>query len=552
MHPLQVNIVFILAVFGLSESAQRTEAWNRIRLVGGNRYGGRLEVKGNGVWGTVCNKGWTDADALVACRHLGFSGVVTSQLQRDQYDVGTDHIHLMRIACSGRETAITRCARTIDKTCSHSDDVGIECQVPRPMRPSVSTRCSSTQFRCPTSNTCIPARWRCNYVDDCGDNADENQCEPTTSLPMVADPFRLMNGGGPWEGRLEIKYANIWGTVCNDGFDITAANIVCRDLGYEGARSVQSFGSGRGQIWLDEVSCIGNETSLMNCRRNNLAVHDCRHSEDVGVVCYPYKPCGIQNIPVVSRKIVGGQTANPGSWPWQISLRVILPSGRYDHFCGGTLIHEEWVITAAHCFDSLQSLDEIRVVLGDHRLSVTEKQEQTFRVRSVTVHEDYRKGHHAHDIAILHLVGAANLNSSHVNTVCLPSDANTQFESGHRCYATGWGATEGTGDQDVLRQVRLPIYRNSACRHFYGSRVTDNMLCAGYDFGGKDSCRGDSGGPLVCKASSGHKWTLVGVTSWGEGCARVGHPGIYTRTQKYLKWIQDFVIGGRTTHTFIR
>ncbi|OWF48483.1 neurotrypsin-like [Mizuhopecten yessoensis] len=550
MH--SVAFVVILAVVGRCTPAPRTEAWNRVRLVGGDRYSGRLEVKVTGVWGTICNKGWTNANARVACRHLGFSGTVNSLLHSDQYDLGTDHTHPVRLSCSGSETDLGRCTRTVDITCSHNDVVGIECQIPRPIRSSVFTRCGPRQFRCPASNKCIPSRWRCNYVDDCGDGEDENRCEPKTNIPMVADPFRLVGGRGPWEGRLEVMYASLWGTVCDDGFDVTAADIVCRDLGYEGARSVHNFGAGRGQIWLDEVNCIGNETSLTECRRNNIAVHDCQHSEDVGVICYPHKHCGIQNIPVVSRKIVGGQAANSGSWPWQASIRMTLPNGHSDHFCGGTLIHEEWVVTAAHCFDTLHSLDEVRVILGDYRLSVTEKHEQTFQIRSIAVHEDYHQGHREHDIAIIRLMGVANLTNTHVNRACLPRNRTMRFESGYMCYATGWGDTEGTGDQDVLRQVRLPLYSDAACRQFYGSRVSSNMLCAGYDFGGKDSCRGDSGGPLVCKEAGRRKWTLVGVTSWGEGCASVGHPGVYTRTQKYLRWIREFVKGDRKTRTYRR
>ncbi|XP_069125254.1 neurotrypsin-like isoform X1 [Argopecten irradians] len=546
-----IEILLILSIVGGCFCAPRTEAWNRVRLMGGDRLSGRLEIKVRGVWRSVCNRGWDEENSLVACRQLGFSGVTTTLLQSKGFEEGAGHMINTRMTCHGNETNILRCPRTTESSCTETDIVVIACQAPVSFNQSVTTKCGPVQFLCTATNTCIPTRWTCNYVDDCGDRSDEQNCEPTTRIPLVTNPFRLVDGQGPWEGRLEVKYADIWGTVCDDGFDIMAADIVCRDLGYEGARSLKKFGNGHGQIWLDEVNCVGNEISSTKCRRNNFAVNDCVHSEDVGVVCYPHKTCGTSSVPLTSRKIVGGQTANAGSWPWQASIQMVLPSGQYDHYCGGTLIQEEWVLTAAHCFDKLHNVDEFRVVLGDHRLSVAEKHEQTFQIRSVTVHDDYHPGHHEHDLAIVKLVGAANLSDTHVNTACLPRKSTSRISSaGYTCYATGWGVTEGTGDRDYLREVRLPIYRNAACRQFYGTKVTDNMMCAGYDFGGKDSCRGDSGGPLVCKASGHDDWTLVGVTSWGEGCALAQHPGVYTRTKKYVNWISEYVFGGRITRTY--
>lgn len=110
------------------------------------------------------------------------------------------------------------------------------------------------------------------------------------SLVNAADPIemRLVNGATQLEGRVEVLYAGIWGTVCNDFFNLTAANIVCRQLGFPGALRVaddEEFGAGTNQIWLDDIKCIGNESSILQCSNNGFGIHNCQHTKDVGVAC---------------------------------------------------------------------------------------------------------------------------------------------------------------------------------------------------------------------------------------------------------------------------
>lgn len=106
----------------------------------------------------------------------------------------------------------------------------------------------------------------------------------------ATDPteIRLVNGATQLEGRLEVMYAGIWGTVCNDFFSLTAANVVCRQLGFPGALFVandQEFGRGTSQIWLDDVNCTGNESSILQCSNSGYGIHNCQHNKDVGVAC---------------------------------------------------------------------------------------------------------------------------------------------------------------------------------------------------------------------------------------------------------------------------
>lgn len=139
------------------------------------------------------------------------------------------------------------------------------------------------------------------------------------------------------------------------------------------------------------------------------------------------------------------------------------------------------------------------------------------------------------DIALLILNKRVTLRNE-VQVACLPKKAVAE---GTKCFATGWGLTKENENSQptVLREVELPIYSQSACNSAYGGGITDVMICAGYKEGKKDSCQGDSGGPLVCENPVTKRFELRGVTSFGEGCARKGKPGVYARSFRYIKWI---------------
>jgi secreted trypsin-like serine protease len=248
--------------------------------------------------------------------------------------------------------------------------------------------------------------------------------------------------------------------------------------------------------------------------------------------------------------IVGGDPATPGEWPWQALVRRQVDTNRFS-LCGGSLIHPQWVLTAAHCVYNAQhqvaSPETFFVTLGEHDRSKTEGSEQQMTVVQVIAHPDYQSGRgFNNDMALLKLNAPAQLNARVALIPLLTSPAgNPLVEPGDLATVTGWGTTsEGGSTSSVLMKVTLPLISNASCSGSYSS-ITDNMLCAGYPQGGKDSCQGDSGGPLVVANPDGG-WLQAGVVSFGTGCARPGLPGVYARVSRYVDWVEQYIDTGET------
>ncbi|XP_072550587.1 prostasin-like [Salminus brasiliensis] len=233
-------------------------------------------------------------------------------------------------------------------------------------------------------------------------------------------------------------------------------------------------------------------------------------------------------------KIVGGNSADSGAWPWQVSIQY-----SRGHFCGGSLINNNWILSAAHCFQSSQtsSPSALTVYLGLSSLQTVNSNTQRMSVRQIINHPSYVSITNDNDIALLELSTSVTF-TDYVQPVCLAASGST-LGAGTLVWVTGWGNINtdvSLPSPKNLQEVEVPIVSNTKCASSYGT-ITNNMLCAGLSEGGKDSCQGDSGGPLVIKQSAG--WTQAGVVSFGNGCAKPNFPGVYARVSEYQSWINS-------------
>ncbi|XP_031204396.1 transmembrane protease serine 6 isoform X1 [Mastomys coucha] len=348
------------------------------------------------------------------------------------------------------------------------------------------------EFLCSVNGLCVPA---CDGIKDCPNGLDERNCvcramfqcqEDSTciSLPRVCDRQPDCLNGSDEE-------------QCQEGVPCGTFTFQCED---------------RSCVKKPNPECDGQS--------------DCGDGSDE-----QHCDCGLQG---PSSRIVGGVVSSEGEWPWQASLQI-----RGRHICGGALIADRWVITAAHCFqeDSMASPRLWTVFLGKMRQNSRWPGEVSFKVSRLFLHPYHEEDSHDYDVALLQLDHPV-VYSATVRPVCLPARSHF-FEPGQHCWITGWGAQrEGGPGSSTLQKVDVQLVPQDLCSEAYRYQVTPRMLCAGYRKGKKDACQGDSGGPLVCKEPSG-RWFLAGLVSWGLGCGRPNFFGVYTRVTRVINWIQQ-------------
>ena len=239
-----------------------------------------------------------------------------------------------------------------------------------------------------------------------------------------------------------------------------------------------------------------------------------------------------------TRRIVGGQRALPGEWPWQAGLIVKNTTRIY---CGGALINKEWIVTGAHCV-TYRNASTLLVVLGEYDVTRNEGIEIFREVDSFQMHPNYHLLTADFDLALVRFKPALDRFSRFISPVCLPT-ADDSFHAGTNCTVTGFGRLAEVGTiATMLQQAVVPIVPRDTCQAAYSDyNITPRMMCAGYATGGIDACQGDSGGPMVCRKDQRH-WYLAGVISWGLGCARPNSYGVYANVTMLASWVRSTLI----------
>ncbi|XP_070700029.1 coagulation factor IXb [Pempheris klunzingeri] len=241
------------------------------------------------------------------------------------------------------------------------------------------------------------------------------------------------------------------------------------------------------------------------------------------------------------QRIVGGNEAIPGEIPWQVTLMFHSATLQRDEsFCGGSLLSELWVITAAHCVtEAVIAKRNFFVRVGEHDLKSVEGPERDHLVAEQLIHRmyNYEKSPYNHDIALLKLASPVEL-SNQRRPICLgPKDFTEDLlRDSSTSLVSGWGQLKFLGlGATKLQKLEVPYVERTLCKQSSRDHITRFMFCAGFQNEQKDSCQGDSGGPHATNYKG--TWFLTGIVSWGEECAMYGKYGIYTRVSRYYSWI---------------
>ncbi|KAK6326566.1 serine protease hepsin-like [Coregonus clupeaformis] len=337
-----------------------------------------------------------------------------------------------------------------------------------------------------------------------------------------------------------------WRHVCSSEANQLLANISCEEMGFVSVVNYSVFSIPEGSNDREEVFCVKEKELTYGKKiKESLYPCGCESGQVLSLLC---QDCGRRSL--TEDRIVGGVDARQGSWPWQVSLQ-------YDgvHQCGGSIISDRWIVSAAHCFpERNRQVSRWRVLLGSIYNKLTHKNVRVLEVKTVVYHSSYLPfvdpniDDNSRDIAVLALAQPLHF-TDYIQPVCLPHYGQRLID-GQMGTVTGWGNVGYYGTlADVLQEANVPIINDAVCNapDYYDNQITTSMFCAGFEKGGTDACQGDSGGPFVAEdcLSKASRYRLLGVVSWGTGCAMAKKPGVYTRVSRFLPWISSAM---RTYH----